>query len=128
MDLVDDVVDHLPLPGVSRRSRRCRNQAAPSALGQTYGVDEDALLPVPADSGSSRSSSEFWQHDGVVTVVVEISCRASPSPCGREVEEGGALGFGEREGCGQCSQGVAGQPPLLLFISVEHPRVQTYSS
>jgi hypothetical protein len=43
-----------------------------------YGVDEDIILPVPADNGSSRSSSESRQHDGVVTVVVENSGRASP--------------------------------------------------
>ena len=50
-----------------------------SVLGHTYGVDEDdVLLPVPAGSGSSRSSSESRQHDGVVAVVVENSGRASP--------------------------------------------------
>jgi hypothetical protein len=48
------------------------------ALDHTYGVDDDVLLHVPAGSGCSRSSSESRQHDGVVTVVVEISGRASP--------------------------------------------------
>jgi hypothetical protein len=43
-----------------------------SVLGHTFGVDEDdVLLPVPVGSGSSRSSSESRQHDGVVEVVVE---------------------------------------------------------
>jgi hypothetical protein len=56
-----------------------------SVLGHTFGVDEDdVLLPIPAGSGSSRSSSESRQHDGVVAVVVEISDRASPKLCGRE--------------------------------------------
>ena len=58
-----------------------------SALGHTYGVDEDVLLPVPAGSGSSRSSSESRKHNGVVAVVVEKSCRASLSPCKKEEEE-----------------------------------------
>jgi len=50
-----------------------------SVLGHTYGVDEDdVLLPVPAGSGSIRSSSKSRQHDGVVAVVVENSGRASP--------------------------------------------------
>ena len=50
-----------------------------SVLGHTFGVDEDdVLLPVPAGSGSSRSSSESRQHDGMVVVVVENSGRASP--------------------------------------------------
>jgi hypothetical protein len=47
------------------------------ALGHTYGVDDDVLLPVPVGSGCSRSSSESHHHDGVMTVVVEISGRAS---------------------------------------------------
>jgi len=68
-----------------------------SVLGHTYGVDDDVLLPVPAGSGSSRSSSESRQHDGVVAVVVEISGRASPKLCGREREEGTARVLGE--GC-----------------------------
>ncbi|KAK1643629.1 hypothetical protein QYE76_061434 [Lolium multiflorum] len=55
-----------------------------SVLGHTYGVDDDVLLPVPAGSGSSRSSSESRQHDGVVAVVVENSGRASPMRCGKE--------------------------------------------
>ena len=65
-----------------------------SVLGHTFGVDDDVLLPVPAGSGSSRSSSESRQHDGVVAVVVEISSRASPKRYGREVEEEVVLGFG----------------------------------
>ena len=68
-----------------------------SVLGHTFGVDDDVLLPVRAGSGSSRSSSESRQHDGVVAVVVEISGRASPKRYGREVEEEVVLGFG-REG------------------------------
>ena len=60
-----------------------------SVLGHTYGVDEDdVLLPVPAGSGCSRSSSESRQHDGVVTVVVEISGRASPQALREKKEEG----------------------------------------
>ncbi|KAK1608741.1 hypothetical protein QYE76_032414 [Lolium multiflorum] len=60
-----------------------------SVLGHTFGVDEDdVLLPVPAGSGSSRSSSESRQHDGVVTVVVEISGRASPQALREKKEEG----------------------------------------
>jgi hypothetical protein len=47
-------------------------------LGHMFGVDDNVLLPVPAGSGSSRSSSESRQHDGVVSVAVEISGRASP--------------------------------------------------
>ncbi|KAK1698457.1 hypothetical protein QYE76_015154 [Lolium multiflorum] len=43
-----------------------------SVLGHTFGVDDDVLLPIPAGSGCSRSSSEST-HDGVVSVVVEIS-------------------------------------------------------
>ena len=66
-----------------------------SALGHTYGVDDDVLLPVPAGRGCSRSSSESRQHDGVVAVVVEISDRASPKLCGREREEGTARVLGE---------------------------------
>ena len=68
-----------------------------SVLGHTFGVDDDVLIPVPAGSGCSRSSSESRQHDGVVAVVMEISGRASPKRYGREVEEGVVLGFG-REG------------------------------
>jgi hypothetical protein len=49
-----------------------------SALGHTYGIDEDVLFTIPAGSGSSRASSESRHHDGVVTVVVEISCMGSP--------------------------------------------------
>ena len=66
-----------------------------SVLGHTFGVDDDVLLPVPAGSGSSRSSSESRQHDGVVAVVVEISGRASPKLCGRKREEGTARVLGE---------------------------------
>jgi len=66
-----------------------------SALGHTYGVDDDVLLPVPAGSGCSRSSSESRQHDGVVAVVVEISGRASPKHRGSNGRRGW-LGFGER--------------------------------
>jgi hypothetical protein len=58
-----------------------------SALGHTYGVDEDVLLPVPAGSGCIRFSLESRQHGGVVTVVVENSDRASPKPCARYEEE-----------------------------------------
>jgi len=71
-----------------------------SALGHTYGVDDDVLLPVPAGSGCSRSSSESRQHDGVVAVVVEISGRASPKHHGSNGRRGW-LGFGEREHLGR---------------------------
>jgi hypothetical protein len=60
-----------------------------SALSHTYSVDEDILLPVPAGSGSSRSSSESRHHDGAVTVVVEISGRASPQALQEKKEEEG---------------------------------------
>ena len=61
-----------------------------SVLGHTFGVDEDdVLLPVPVGSGTSRSSSESRQHDGVVTVVVEISGRASPKRLRERYEEEG---------------------------------------
>ena len=66
-----------------------------SVLGHTFGVDDDVLLPVPAGSGSSRSSLESRQHDGVVAVVVEISGRASPTLCGRKREEGTARVLGK---------------------------------
>jgi len=65
-----------------------------SVLGHTFGVDDDVLLPVPAGSGSSRSSSESRQHDGVVAVVVEISGRASPKRCWSCRWKRGWLGFG----------------------------------
>ena len=66
-----------------------------SVLGHTFGVDEDdVLLPVPAGSGSSRSSLESRQHDGVV-VVEENSCRASPKPEQEKLggRRGGKLGL-----------------------------------
>ena len=66
-----------------------------SVLGHTFGVDDDVLLPVPAGSGSSRSSLESRQHDGVVVVLMEISGGASLSICGRS-SGGEVLGFGER--------------------------------
>jgi len=88
-----------------------------SVLGHTYGVDDDVLLPVPAGSGCSRSSSESRQHDGVVTVVVEISGRASPQALQEKKEgiarvwaQGGAATWGARAAtCG--ALGV----PLGLF-------------
>ena len=70
-----------------------------SVLGHTFGVDEDdVLLPVPAGSGSSRSSSESRQHDGVVAVVVENSGRASPKRMRELYVEEKRLGFRERGG------------------------------
>ena len=69
-----------------------------------FGVDDDVLLPVPAGSGSSRSSSESRQHDGVVAVVVEISGRASPKRYGRSMRKGAARVWGE---------GAAGAPALV---------------
>jgi hypothetical protein len=41
-------------------------------------VDEDVLLPVPVGSGSSRCSSKFRQHDGVMTLVVEKFLQGLP--------------------------------------------------
>ncbi len=54
-----------------------------------FGVDDDVLLPITVGSGSSRSSSESRQHDGMVAVSMENSGRASPKRM-RElyVEEG----------------------------------------
>ena len=69
-----------------------------SVLGHMYGVDDDVLLPVPAGSGSSRSSSESRQHDGVVAVVVENSGRASPKRMRELYVEEKRLGFRERGG------------------------------
>ncbi|KAK1604681.1 hypothetical protein QYE76_028354 [Lolium multiflorum] len=67
-----------------------------SVLGHTYDVDDDVLLPVPAGSGCSRSSSESLQHDGVVTVVVEISGRASPQALREKKDEEGVARVNER--------------------------------
>ena len=75
-----------------------------SVLGHTFGVDDDVLLPVPAGSGCSRSSSESRQHDGVVSVVVEISGRASPKHYGRSGRRGAARVWGE---------GALGAPALV---------------
>ena len=95
-----------------------------SVLGHTFGVDDDVLLPVPAGSGSSRSSSESRQHDGVVAVVVEISGRASPQALREKKEEEGVARVWERgvaRGAGQGAPlvvrpGVGSPLPLLLII------------
>jgi hypothetical protein len=66
-----------------------------SVLGHTFGIDDDVLLPVPAGSGSSRSSSESRQHDGVVAMVVENSGRALPKRMRELRWRRRRLGFGE---------------------------------
>ena len=66
-----------------------------SVVGHTFGVDDDVLLPVPAGSGCSTSSSKSRQHDGVVAVVVEISGRASPKHRGSNGRRGVARVWGE---------------------------------
>ena len=94
-----------------------------SALGHTFGVDDDVLLPIPAGSGCSRSSSESRQHDGVVAVVVEISGSASPKHRGRIGRRGvarvwgeGALGAPALVPLGGAAGVVSAPLPLPLFV------------
>ena len=55
LDLVVDVVDHLPISrSRSRSPRRCKRAAPPHSVTRTV-VDVDDPLPVPAGSGCSRS-------------------------------------------------------------------------
>ncbi|KAK1664609.1 hypothetical protein QYE76_052768 [Lolium multiflorum] len=93
--------------------KRVEDQTVPqsgstSVLGHTFGVDEDdVLLPVPAGSGSSRSSSESRQHGDVVAVVVENSGRLRLCAAGVVVEEEVARVWGEARVWGAGLRGAA---------------------
>src|SRR5664279_2259185 len=107
LDLVGDVVVHLPISRSRGRSfRRCKRAAPPYSGTRT--VVDDVLSPFLQGSRCIRSAWNprsttvwwwWWRN----------SCRASPSQCRGEVEERGG---NQREG--EMGSPLGAPPPLLL--------------
>src|SRR3954454_6845632 len=79
LDLVVDIVDHLPISRSLQSINPALQTGSTSALGHTYGVDEDVLSPFeraadvvdPPRNPSSPTAWWWWR---------KKSCRASPRP------------------------------------------------
>src|SRR3954467_3593101 len=95
LDLVVDVVDHLPISRSLWSINPALQTGSTSALGHTYYVDEDVISPFQRAADIVDPSSESQQHDVLVVVEEKFLQGFAKATTGQGGREDGGYGLGQ---------------------------------